>query len=568
MPPGKKRQGEGASTAQRPKCRRGGLGGRHAPAIETSDPGTPLPNDDDDHHHRHQEEEEDHQCLELKENEELSLEGVARVRVSEGCLLVGGYLLAPDKGSVTLCGNVSVGWPLRCRPVFRGEYKGPGRPERCVVSLEDVGRDRVSGIAYTPGSTSRSTYQHRVLKAGGAGSSPSSSSSPGGWGDCLKEVAAELSEGCETSESLADFTALVCGPKNAGKSTFCRELVNTLLNSNPVVAYLETDCGQPEFSPPGSVSLTFVASPIAGPPFMHPRKPERACFVGDTTPKSDPVLYFNSVVHLMDWYAAHGLGALRSRNLAPLVVNTPGWVKGLGFEILDRMVRQIQPKHVVQLCTNTGKDLPREQADWRGLGLSLYYPPAHEHNAPSGVSAVDMRSLMWLSFCHQCAGTGTPMDLSATTQELFSQAASSLCGCLPYRVNLDLLKVVSASTFEFPSRMLPGVLNGSLVGLAEGSGGGEDEDSGATTCYPFVGFGLVRSVDPGSGDIFVLTNAKLADLRRVGALVLGSVQLPQQLLQNEAYQSPYVAQGTLTGDGIGAGVIKGRNNMRRGRLST
>ena len=43
-----------------------------------------------------------------------------------------------------------------------------------------------------------------------------------------------------------------------------------------------------------------------------------------------------------------------------------------------------------------------------------------------------------------------------------------------------------------------------------------------------------------------------------------SSKLPQQLLQNATYQSPYVA---ITVEGIGAGIIKGRNNMKRGRLN-
>ena len=43
----------------------------------------------------------------------------------------------------------------------------------------------------------------------------------------------------------------VCGPKGVGKTTFCRFLVNSLLNYHPVVAFLEADVGQCEFTPPG-----------------------------------------------------------------------------------------------------------------------------------------------------------------------------------------------------------------------------------------------------------------------------------------------------------------------------
>jgi hypothetical protein len=47
----------------------------------------------------------------------------------------------------------------------------------------------------------------------------------------------------------------VCGSKGVGKSTFARLLVNTLLNTCPAVGYLDSDCGQPEFTTPVSAVL-------------------------------------------------------------------------------------------------------------------------------------------------------------------------------------------------------------------------------------------------------------------------------------------------------------------------
>jgi len=45
--------------------------------------------------------------------------------------------------------------------------------------------------------------------------------------------------------------AAVCGSKGTGKSTFGRLLLNSLLNVCSEVAWLDTDCGQPEFTVPG-----------------------------------------------------------------------------------------------------------------------------------------------------------------------------------------------------------------------------------------------------------------------------------------------------------------------------
>ena len=43
----------------------------------------------------------------------------------------------------------------------------------------------------------------------------------------------------------------VAGSKGVGKSTLARLLVNSLLNVSPAVAFLDTDCGQPELTVPG-----------------------------------------------------------------------------------------------------------------------------------------------------------------------------------------------------------------------------------------------------------------------------------------------------------------------------
>jgi polynucleotide 5'-hydroxyl-kinase GRC3/NOL9 len=531
--------------------------------------------------------------IELKEQEEISIEGIARVRVLEGCLSVQGYLLSAGKGSITCYGNGSLGWPLKCHPVFSGEYRGPEHPERCLVFLDDVHEDKSSGIRYsaestatcssTPGGESDPSSAAVALKCKTFQYEVDAVDREHGnqyelWDRSLSVISEEVSESSRTLGSLSELTALVCGPKNVGKSTFCRRMVNKLLNSNSVVAYLEADCGQPEFTPPGSVSLTLIDTAISGPPFMHPRKATQSCFIGDTTPKNDPVLYFNSVLHLLDWYVEHGVEALQRMqppgsgsidHLVPLVINTQGWVKGLGFDILDRLVQHIKPRHVVQLCTNTPKDLPKDDSWKASAGSLVYYLQGHSFSAPSSMSALDTRSLAWLSFCHQCMDSSR-LNLRDSVQDLFSKAASSLCSCYPFKVNLRSLRVVSIANYDLPESFLPNVLNGALVALATDKSVVSNSNGNFVppppSCYPFIGFGLVRSVDAKTGDLYILTNIPGASVEEAGLLVLGSLSLPQQLLQNADFQSPYLAHGTITVEGTGAGLIKGRNNMKRGRL--
>ena len=116
------------------------------------------------------------------------------------------------------------------------------------------------------------------------------------------------------------------------------------------------------------------------------------------------------------------------RHLAPVVVNTSGWVKGLGFELLQELVRSIRPARVVEICTRTKRDIDPEgpwamattalasidqweggggreeegekgEKGGKGDGLG---PNAHAHatspSTRSKISAADMRGLSWLVF--------------------------------------------------------------------------------------------------------------------------------------------------------------------------
>ncbi|MCO5573839.1 hypothetical protein L7F22_027614 [Adiantum nelumboides] len=69
--------------------------------------------------------------------------------------------------------------------------------------------------------------------------------------------------------------SLICGGKNTGKSTFARYLINSLLDRYGRVGFLDTDVGQPEFTPSGCLSLHVLDKPIIGLPAMEMKDPER-----------------------------------------------------------------------------------------------------------------------------------------------------------------------------------------------------------------------------------------------------------------------------------------------------
>ncbi|KAG2532460.1 hypothetical protein JM18_001098 [Phytophthora kernoviae] len=136
---------------------------------------------------------------------------------------------------------------------------------------------------------------------------------------------------------------VVCGGKGVGKSTFCRYLVNRLLAHFGTVAFLDTDLGQSELTPPGLVALHALTTPLLGPGFSQMKNPIRSFFCGDTNPGNDPLYYMKAVKSLLRLYdrkwgtysnASNGSPKNAQRTCVPLVVNTDGWIKSMGHDLL------------------------------------------------------------------------------------------------------------------------------------------------------------------------------------------------------------------------------------------
>jgi len=70
----------------------------------------------------------------------------------------------------------------------------------------------------------------------------------------------------------------------------------------------------------GLLSAHLLTAPLLGPPHLRQRDPEQARFVGDASPAADPEAYAAAARSLAAWLRGAAAGA-------PLVVNTPGWVK-------------------------------------------------------------------------------------------------------------------------------------------------------------------------------------------------------------------------------------------------
>ncbi|KAL1810288.1 hypothetical protein ACET3Z_027278 [Daucus carota] len=369
--------------------------------------------------------------------------------------------------------------------------------------------------------------------SGGAETSMMNIIIPEEWSEAAKTVA----------NAASPPVTFVCGPKNSGKTIFSRHLVNVLLQSYERVAYLDTDVGQTEFTPPGFLSLTVIDKITPDLTIPCLKTPERCYFFGDISPKSDPTMYLKYISALYDYYDKEfntsDLSGLPKDTALPLVVNTSGWVKGIGFVILVDMLKYISPTHMVQIRISAEhKNLPtggfwldeRDDASATLIEISSARQDSLKRSVLVQKDARLLRDLRIMAYFRQCF----PSETNITT---IKELARSLAAHPPYEVPLSSVKIQHLHS-QVPSSEVFYSLNATIVGLAVSS---EDNDR-LPSC---VGLGIVRSIDTQKKIIYVITPVPHNTLEKVNLLLQGFIQIPNCLLQVQGCFSPYMASNVL-----------------------
>lgn len=155
-----------------------------------------------------------------------------------------------------------------------------------------------------------------------------------------------------------------------------RVLINRALSVSASGAAFVIDCdvGQPEFGIPGCISLHLIKEPVLSPVHLNMRPALMQFYLGDVTSKNEPAIVLDAVRQLFDRYLSEVKSispeSLRSKpintyeiltggagadhgggEVPPLIVNTDGFTRGIGAEVLLGVARIVRPAVVLQVAS-------------------------------------------------------------------------------------------------------------------------------------------------------------------------------------------------------------------------
>ncbi|KAF9436764.1 Polynucleotide 5'-hydroxyl-kinase grc3 [Entomortierella beljakovae] len=351
-----------------------------------------------------------------------------------------------------------------------------------------------------------------------------------------------------------------------------------------IVAFIECDIGQSEFSPVGMVALHVIKTPALGPPFTHPRQPYRAFFVGNNTPKDDPDYYMECIKELVKTYYSEVSHTRKWEETdddyhsdddeddhIPLIINTQGWIKGMGYDLLLQLLDYTAPSHIYGFHSPSVGDsnLPpsffsamKEQATIFGRQPpAFWYVAAISLGDESNLSPftkyhpADHRALSLLSYFYLKQVQEPDSDIDCNLVWDFTQA---LVVRRPWCWDWAKAKGVWVLFDQVPRSQILHVLNGSLVALTgdkEDPLGEMETDAPDTSCptisdstvgqvispnyfplgeYPppppehttCHGLALIRSIEPSTRTLHILTPIPLKKLEKCNGIVKGAIHMP------------------------------------------
>ncbi|KAF7819669.1 protein CLP1-like protein [Senna tora] len=151
----------------------------------------------------------------------------------------------------------------------------------------------------------------------------------------------------DDSESSQGPRVIVVGPTDSGKSTLSRMLLSWAAKQGWKPTFVDLDIGQGSITIPGCIAATPIEMPI-DPVEGIPLEIPLVYFFGHTTPSNNVELYKVLVKELAGMLDRQFAGNAESR-ASGMVINTMGWIEGVGYDLLLHAIRTFKANVVLVL---------------------------------------------------------------------------------------------------------------------------------------------------------------------------------------------------------------------------
>lgn len=333
-------------------------------------------------------------------------------------------------------------------------------------------------------------------------------------------------------EVSSESRVLVIGGKNVGKSSLCQFLINANIARFEKVLLIDLDVGQPICSPAQTVSATLLTKPIIGPGYLARASPEKSFVYGDKSIMIAPFKYLRCVRQLLEFCSANP-----NYKQVPWIVNTMGYQKGFGLQLVCLLTKMLQPTDVIQI-QHGNKSFNYARILTEDVVNDFEFNFFDAKDVPSRVfftthvldSLVNLnQSSKWISN----ATDKRKLAMLGQLSRLLRANQTSLNDVTPFVAPIDKIRMVvmDEEYSQHEQSLNLDLLNGNLVYLCSSA----EPALSAESVLECLGVGVVRGIDKIHQKIFLLLPEASELQAKVNVLAIGNIPLPAEILLKQSF---------------------------------
>ncbi|XP_055919859.1 polynucleotide 5'-hydroxyl-kinase NOL9 [Eupeodes corollae] len=318
---------------------------------------------------------------------------------------------------------------------------------------------------------------------------------------------------------------MIIGGKSVGKSTLARYMINKSLNKHQKILLVDLDIGQPELFVPQTISATTLTAPLLGPGYFLNKQPDKSFLVGHFNIIHSLEPYIESLKALIEY--CNGNSEYKD---IPWVVNTMGYNKGFGDELISVICSLLQPTNIIQFESDreiNDFDVIMFKENVKSIERNIVgdiFKPLKEIIPQHQLTLI--KSLIPRTRSNKNESTMKPRDMRLAM--ILSRLSNILIGhaewltdVKPFCASIDDLNIIKMGDDQIDKEDLVKTLVGNLVYLCRFESG---------TAHECFGIGIVRGVDYPLRQIYLLPTIPIDVLKNVNCLAICGIPLPSSIL--------------------------------------